>query len=128
MAFSWDRRLAACPREGKGLCVVPGRCNPNDRFHALVASTVNFATTMGSIVTDEILDSKEARDMYELENELRNIDALTLTIPQTARLLGISISKTYEAARMGQLPTIRVGTRVLVSRRRLEELIDGRAS
>lgn len=55
-------------------------------------------------------------------------NALTLTIPEAARLLGISISKTYEAARMGQLPAIKVGTRVLVSRRRLEELIDGGAS
>jgi excisionase family DNA binding protein len=51
--------------------------------------------------------------------------SLTLTIPQAARLLGISISKAYAAARCGDLPTIRLGTRVLVSRRRLEELIDG---
>ena len=50
---------------------------------------------------------------------------LTLTIPQAARMLGISVSKAYEAARSGQLPTLRVGARVLISRRRLEELIDG---
>jgi excisionase family DNA binding protein len=55
-------------------------------------------------------------------------EALTLTIPETARLLGISLSKTYEAARLGQIPTIRLGTRVLVSRRRLEEFVDGQAS
>ncbi len=51
--------------------------------------------------------------------------SLTLTIPQAAGLLGISVSKAYEAARAGELPTLRVGARVLVSRRRLEELIDG---
>ena len=51
--------------------------------------------------------------------------SLTLTIPQAAQLLGISVSKAYEAARSGQLPTLRVGSRVLISRRRLEELIDG---
>jgi excisionase family DNA binding protein len=50
---------------------------------------------------------------------------LTLTIPQAARMLGISVSKAYEAARSGQLPILRVGARVLISRRRLEELIDG---
>ena len=44
---------------------------------------------------------------------------LTLTIPQAADLLGISLSKAYEAARLGQIPTIRLGTRILVSRRRL---------
>jgi excisionase family DNA binding protein len=50
---------------------------------------------------------------------------LTLTIPQVAELLGISVSKAYAAARIGQLPTLRVGSRVLISRRRLEELVDG---
>jgi len=50
---------------------------------------------------------------------------LTLTIPQTADLLGISRSKAYEAARVGQIPTIRVDTRILVSRRGLEQMIDG---
>jgi excisionase family DNA binding protein len=54
-----------------------------------------------------------------------NRQPLTLTIPQAADLLGISVSKAYEAARAGELPTLRVGARVLVSRRRLEELIDG---
>ncbi len=52
-------------------------------------------------------------------------EPLTLTIPQAARLLGISTSKAYEAARCGQLPTLRVGSRVLISRRRLEELVNG---
>jgi excisionase family DNA binding protein len=51
--------------------------------------------------------------------------SLTLTIPQAAKLLGISTSMAYEAARCGELPTIRLGSRVLVSRRRLEEMIDG---
>jgi excisionase family DNA binding protein len=51
--------------------------------------------------------------------------SLTLTIPQAARLLGIAVSKAYEAARSGELPALRVGTRVLVSRRRLQALIDG---
>jgi len=50
---------------------------------------------------------------------------LTLTIPQAAQLLGISVSKAYDAARTGELPTLRVGSRVLISRHRLEELIDG---
>jgi len=56
------------------------------------------------------------------------LHTLTLTIPQAAQLLGISVSKAYEAARAGELPTLRVGARVLISRRRLEELVDGPAS
>lgn len=52
---------------------------------------------------------------------------LTLTIPQAAELLGISVSKAYEAAKAGDLPTVKIGARVLVSRGRLEESIDGPA-
>lgn len=66
--------------------------------------------------------------MEKSETELSASESLTVTIPEAAQLLGLSISKTYEAARMGQLPTIRVGTRVLVSRRRLQEFVDGGSS
>jgi excisionase family DNA binding protein len=55
----------------------------------------------------------------------RAASSLTLTIPQAAMLLGISVSAAYEFARKGELPTFKLGTRVLVSRKRLEELIDG---
>jgi excisionase family DNA binding protein len=50
---------------------------------------------------------------------------LTLTIPEAAELLGISLSKAYEAARLGQIPTIRLGSRILISRRRLGVMVDG---
>jgi excisionase family DNA binding protein len=53
--------------------------------------------------------------------------SLTLTAPQAAELLGISVSNVYEAARAGDLATVKVSARALVSRRRLEELIDGPA-
>jgi excisionase family DNA binding protein len=66
--------------------------------------------------------------MQTANEETIRLPSLTLTIPQAAQLLGISVSKAYEAARAGELPTVKVGTRVLISRRRLEELIDGPAS
>lgn len=49
--------------------------------------------------------------------------ALTLTIEQAARALGISRGLAYEAARRGELPTIRLGRRLLVPRCRLLELL-----
>jgi excisionase family DNA binding protein len=57
--------------------------------------------------------------MTDNSAQLQHVDALTFTIPEAARLLGISVSETYEAARLGQLSSIKVGTRVLISRRRL---------
>jgi excisionase family DNA binding protein len=38
----------------------------------------------------------------------------TLTVPEAARVLGIGRSAAYEAVRTGQLPSIRVGRRVIV--------------
>lgn len=48
---------------------------------------------------------------------------LTLTIDETAELLGIGRTLAYEAARTGRLPTIRIGRRVLVPVAELELLV-----
>jgi len=39
---------------------------------------------------------------------------VTLTVEETARLLGVGRSAVYEAARRGELPSRRVGRRVVV--------------
>ncbi len=39
---------------------------------------------------------------------------LTMTIPEAAERLGIGRNQGYEAARCGQIPTIRIGKRLLV--------------
>lgn len=41
-------------------------------------------------------------------------ERLTLTIPEAAEKLGIGRNQGYEAARTGQIPTIRIGKRLLV--------------
>jgi excisionase family DNA binding protein len=47
----------------------------------------------------------------------------TLTIPETARLLGISRSAAYRAARKGEIPSIRIGRRLLVSTAKLFDML-----
>jgi excisionase family DNA binding protein len=49
----------------------------------------------------------------------------TLTIEEAAKLLGVSRGTAYESARRGELPTLRLGRRLLVPRARLEELLGG---
>jgi excisionase family DNA binding protein len=39
---------------------------------------------------------------------------LTMTIPEAAEKLGIGRNQGYQAAKAGQIPTIRVGHRILV--------------
>jgi excisionase family DNA binding protein len=50
-------------------------------------------------------------------------EPLTLSVEEAGRLLGVSRGVAYEAARSGQLPTIRLGRRILVPRARLLELV-----
>ncbi len=48
---------------------------------------------------------------------------LTYSVPEAAEKLGIGRSAAYEAARTGQLPTIKIGKRILVPRAALERLL-----
>jgi excisionase family DNA binding protein len=50
---------------------------------------------------------------------------LTLTVEEVAATLGISRAFAYEAVRRGEIPSIRIGRRVLVPRAPLERLLDG---
>lgn len=50
---------------------------------------------------------------------------LTLTVGETAELLGISRSTAYEYVRTGELPSVVLGRRVLIPRHRLQRLLDG---
>ena len=47
------------------------------------------------------------------------------TIPAAARILEISPNSAYKAAERGEIPTIRIGRRLLVPRRALERLLEG---
>lgn len=53
------------------------------------------------------------------------VDGLTMTVPQTAKLLGISRNLAYELARQGALPVIRLGKRLVVPKLALEKLLSG---
>jgi excisionase family DNA binding protein len=48
---------------------------------------------------------------------------LTMTVEQAGRLLGISRGAAYRAAARGQIPTIRLGRRLLVPTARLHQLL-----
>ena len=51
------------------------------------------------------------------------MDRKKLSIPEAARVLGIGRSAAYQAARAGELPTIRIGRRVLVPVVALERVL-----
>ena len=49
---------------------------------------------------------------------------LVFSVQEVSRLLGLSRASTYEAVRVGSIPSITVGRRILVPKAALRELLD----
>lgn len=49
-----------------------------------------------------------------------------LTIDEAARLLRLARNTAYAAAHRGEIPTVRIGRRLLVPRDALERMLEGR--
>jgi excisionase family DNA binding protein len=47
----------------------------------------------------------------------------TCSVPEAGQALGISRQSAYQAARTGELPTVKIGRRLLVPRRALETML-----
>lgn len=57
-----------------------------------------------------------------------NRPKLTLTVEEAATVLGISRGLAYEMVRLGKIPSIRLGRRLVIPQRALERLLeDGEA-
>ena len=51
------------------------------------------------------------------------IQRMTVTVQEAATILGVGRNKAYEAARSGEIPTVRIGRRLLVPLAALERLL-----
>ena len=49
----------------------------------------------------------------------------TLTVSETAKRLGVSRNSAYEAVRTGEIPSIRIGSRILVPLAALDRMLSG---
>lgn len=52
---------------------------------------------------------------------------LTLSIPEAAKIVGVSPSKMYQIAKIKGFPTVQVGKRILVSVKGLERWVEEQA-
>ena len=57
-----------------------------------------------------------------------NEDRLVLTVMEAAKLLRLSRGLAYEGVRLGQIPSIHTGRRILIPRAALQRLLDGELS
>jgi excisionase family DNA binding protein len=55
-------------------------------------------------------------------------EALTISVPEAGKRLGLSRNSAYQAAKKGELPVIRIGRRLLVSVFALDEMLGVRRS
>jgi excisionase family DNA binding protein len=51
-------------------------------------------------------------------------EGLAVSVPEAGRPLGLGRNSAYEAAAKGDIPTIRIGGRILVPRKALDRLLD----
>lgn len=51
------------------------------------------------------------------------MERATYTIEEVAKMLGVGRSSAYQAVRVGEIPTIRVGRRLLVPKLALEKML-----
>jgi excisionase family DNA binding protein len=59
------------------------------------------------------------------EAALPTHESKTISIDEAARLLGIARNSAYDAAARGEIPTIRIGKRILVPRVAFERMLAG---
>jgi len=50
-------------------------------------------------------------------------ERLTLSVPETAKVLGIGRNLCYDRVKTGEIPVIKIGRRLLVPRAALEKLL-----
>ena len=61
----------------------------------------------------------------QIVSEERVVERKTLDVPVAGAILGVGRNKSYELARQGIIPTIRLGRRLVVPIAALERLLSG---
>ena len=59
---------------------------------------------------------------------MMNESGLTLTVKETSKLMGLSLGLTYQQIRENKIPHLRFGGRILVLKRALFDLLEGKSS
>jgi len=61
----------------------------------------------------------------ERHNMKRETERLTYNIEEAARMLGVGRNQAYDAAKRGDIPTIKIGKRLLVPKKAFDRKLDG---
>jgi excisionase family DNA binding protein len=72
---------------------------------------------------NKICDSLVTNDTGWLKMLQDKDEKLVLSVDEARRILGLSRGLTYEAIRNGEIPSVRIGRRILIPRAALERLL-----
>jgi len=89
----------------------------------LLASIAEGSFREGVSMMIQHSHTREARTLAAREEGPVTDERLTLSIAEAARILRISRGMAYTLANQGRLPTIRLGRKLLVPRKGLNELL-----
>ena len=64
-------------------------------------------------------------DNLEEQQTENSVVCETCTVPEAGKILGIGRNAAYDAAKTGELPTIRLGRRIVVPKAALKRLLEG---
>ena len=115
----WPQKEVAMPVRPE-LSAAPGDLAVPDAAHAQAASALPRATQRRGVVTGHALGAERG------ERALARSDPYVVSVPEAARLLGISKDLAYDLARRGELPgAFQLGRRWRVSLVRLRAVVHG---
>ncbi|RUU12615.1 DNA-binding protein [Mesorhizobium sp. M7A.T.Ca.TU.009.01.3.2] len=60
--------------------------------------------------------------------EVAEMSRRTVTVEEAGQLLGIGRNQAYEGVRRGEIPSIKIGKRLLVPRAALDRMLSGEAA
>ena len=84
----------------------------------------NHQVELATALQDESTSTKGGRSGASGATSSTSQERLTLTVEEAASLLGISRAFAYESVHRGDIPSIRLGRRILIPRSLLEKLVD----
>jgi excisionase family DNA binding protein len=102
---------------------------PEDRQHleeslrilaSLIASAV-MRRRLAQVCSERNGDSEEESPTASVVGQQQ--EKLGLSVTEAAKLLGVGRSATYEAVRTGQIPSIRIGRRIIIPRAALLNML-----
>lgn len=64
-------------------------------------------------------------DDEAIKDDVNETGRLTYSVPEAGAKIGLGKSASYEAARRGDIPTIRIGRKLLVPIQRLKRMLEG---